>query len=320
MVQNLISVIVPIYKVENYLEKCIQSVQEQTYTKVQIVLVDDGSTDSCGLLCDEMAQQDKRIKVIHKENGGLSDARNAGLEYSEGEFVFYLDGDDYLEKDALETLIKFQKEYSADIVVGNYFYSYDNHEDTAKCSCQTEVILNNYEAMEALVTGKIQNFAWGKLIKTEIAKKHLFPKGKLFEDNYWVHLVFADAEKVVVINKPVVHYVQRGDSISYTVSLKHLDIMEGWCARKLFLEKNYPELVESFLKNVAEVYINIAWLVLTRMKQDRKKAFRKMREYNKELQLQNFAKKETGEMICKLEKGNLFYMHAAVIEKIVKRI
>lgn len=319
MVQDLISVIIPIYKVEDYLERCIQSVRKQTYTKMQIVLVDDGSPDLCGQLCDEMVKQDRRIKVVHKENGGLSDARNTGVEYADGEFVFYLDGDDYLEENALEILINTQREYSADIVVGNYFYSYDNHEDIAKCPYQTEVILNNYEAMEALVTGKIQNFAWGKLLKTEIAKKHLFPKGKLFEDNYWAHLVFADAENVVAINKPVVHYVQRGDSISYTFSLKRLDIMEGWIVRKEFLEKNYPELVECFLENVAKCYVEIAWGVFRKIKTGRNKAFITLREYGRKLELLSCSKGTTRILIKALDKSSCLYVFKAIVYKILNK-
>ena len=133
MTENeIISVIIPIYNVERYLDKCIRSVVDQTYKNLEIILVDDESPDQCGTICDKWAEKDKRIRVIHKTNGGLSDARNAGTDATEGDWIFYLDSDDYLEKNALETVVNIQKEYQSDIVVGNYSYLYEDHEDTAQ--------------------------------------------------------------------------------------------------------------------------------------------------------------------------------------------
>ena len=311
-----VSVIIPVYNVEKYLSDCVKSVCGQTYSNLQIILVDDGSTDQSGKMCDEFAKLDSRILVIHKENGGLSDARNSGLLRANGEFVFYLDSDDYLEENAIEFLVKIQQEQNAQIVVGNYYYTYERYEKCATSLGKGNIVLGKQKVMVALVTGKIQNFAWGKLIKSDIAKKYEFPKGKLFEDNYWAHLVFDEAETIVVSGNPMVHYRQRNDSISYTFDMKRLDILEGWLIRKEFLEEKYPELVETFLQYVAGNYINIAWLILTRMKKNRKKAFQKLRECNSVLRLQNYAEGKTKKLICKLEQNNILYAIAAIGERL----
>ena len=117
---DLISIIVPVYKVEKYLDKCVQSIVDQTYQNLEIILVDDGSPDNCGAMCDVWAKKDSRIKVIHKENGGLSDARNAGIKAASGEYIFLLDGDDYILKNAIELMYKGVTENNADIAICNY--------------------------------------------------------------------------------------------------------------------------------------------------------------------------------------------------------
>lgn len=267
----MISVIIPVYNVEKYLKDCMESVLAQTYTDFQVVLVDDGSIDGCPGICDAYAERDARVNVIHKANGGLSDARNAGTEAAEGDWIFYLDSDDYLEQNALETLVNIQKEYQSDIVVGNYSYLYEDHEDTSQTPYKGICVLNNHDAMEALITGKIQNFAWGKLIRADIAKRHLFPKGKIFEDHYWTHEIFAEVGTVVFCPSPLVHYRQRQNSISYTMNPERLDILEGWKIRTEFLGKDYPDLVIPYKEFIAKQFVSLAWLVMRRMKGEERK-------------------------------------------------
>ena len=132
MADAVVSVIVPVYNVQQYLPQCIESILAQTYQRLEIILVDDGSTDGSGKLCDEFAQRDRRIKVIHKPNGGLSDARNAGTAACSGEFVLYLDSDDYLNQNAVSALASIQTERRAETVTGNYYYTYPDHEDIAQ--------------------------------------------------------------------------------------------------------------------------------------------------------------------------------------------
>ncbi len=319
MDMGTVSVIIPIYNVEKYLRACVDSVLEQTYPDLQIILVDDGSTDSCGLICDEYAKNDSRIQVIHKENGGLSDARNAGLSKAKGSFVLYLDSDDYLATEAIEILMQKRTETGADIVLGNFFYTFSDHEYASAAWHQSDMVLDNRQAMEALIDGRIGTFAWGKLIRCEIARKHLFPKGKVFEDHFWTHFVFADAEKVALIARPLVHYRQRDNSISFTFDLKRLDMLEGWTNRKEFLERQYPELLDICYQRYAERYVGLAWLVLTRMKGNKRTGFEKLRAFNGSLCLQDYAVGGTKKLICALDKGNLVYAVYALTDRIMRR-
>ena len=319
MGMGTVSVIIPIYNVEKYLRACVDSVIGQTYPDLQIILVDDGSTDSCGRICDEYSIIDTRIIVIHKENGGLSDARNAGLQLAEGGFVLYLDSDDYLVPTAIESLMKMQTTSNADIVLGNFFYTFPDHEMMATTWYKNDIVLDNEQAMEALIDGRIETFAWGKLIRKEIACKHLFPKGKVFEDHFWTHFVFADAEKVALIVQPQVHYRQRDNSISYTFDLNRLDMLDGWINRKEFLEQQYPDLLEVCYKRYAERYVGLAWLVLTRMKGNKGTAFARLRSLNSAFHLQNHTEGATKKLICALERGNLVYAVYALTYRIVRR-
>lgn len=307
-----ISIIIPVYNVEKYLPECIESVLHQTYKNLQIILVDDGSTDSSGSICERYSEEDDRIFVLHKKNGGLSDARNAGLSRATGEYIYYLDSDDFLEPNTIRILLDCMHRTQANIILSNYYYQYADNEKAAETVFREEVVLNNRDAMKALIEGNIQTFAWGKLISSEIAKKYLFPKDRLFEDHYWTHFVIGDADRIAIVPQALVYYRQRQDSISYTFTLKRLDVLDGWMNRKAFLEQNYPELVELCEKRYAEQYVNLAWLVLTRMKRDRGAAFQKMRNYNRILKLQNYADGETRKLICALDKNCFIYAVQAV--------
>ena len=309
-----VSIIVPVYNVEKYIRQCIKTIIEQTYSDLEIILIDDGSTDNSGVYCDEAAKKDSRIHVIHKENGGLSDARNRGLEYAKGELIYYLDSDDYIEPNTIQVLLEQQKKENADIVISNFYYTYSEHEDIANSFYKKKIIFNNYDAMKALINGKLETFAWGKLIRTNIVKKYLFPKGKRFEDHYWTHYIFGEAKNIVFIPNPTVHYRQRENSISYTYNLARLDVLDGWIDRKEYLEKYYPELVEICMQQYAKRYVSIAWLVFTRMKKEKKKGFQKMRFLNSRFHLQNYTRNK--KLICALEKSNLVYAIWAIIYKI----
>ena len=314
-----VSVIIPIYNVEKYLRACVDSVLGQTYQDLQIILVDDGSTDSCGRICDEYSGVDSRIQVIHKENGGLSDARNAGLAVAKGEFILYLDSDDYLVPTAIASLMEMQGKTHADIVLGNFYYTFPDHEYPALAWQQTDMVLNNEQAMEALIDGRIETFAWGKLIRRAIAHKHTFPKGKVFEDHFWTHFVFADAQTVALLAQPLVHYRQRDNSISFTFDLKRLDMLDGWMNRIEFLEQQYPDLLTICHKRYAERYVGLAWLVLTRMKGGRREAFDRLRAFNSEVRLQNYTDGTTKKLICALDRGNLVYAVYALTFRIMRR-
>ena len=318
MADTMISVIIPVYNVEQYLPQCVESILAQTYQRLEIILVDDGSTDGSGRLCDALVQRDKRVRVIHKPNGGLSDARNAGTEACNGEFVFYLDSDDYLEQDAIMALVSIQSESQAEIVIGNYSYTYADHEDIAQPDTGTIQKYTRKEAISLLMQGKLQTFAWGKLIRADIAKRHPFPLGKLFEDHFWTHLVFQDCETAVYSSKPMVHYRQRGNSISYTFNLKRLDIIEGWQERIVFLQQEYPDMVEDYLHRCAGDTVSLAWLVLTRMRKNKKQGFAILRQFIRYYQLDSHCKGQTQKLVQALKQSNLQYSIEAVYFRITR--
>lgn len=315
MADSMVSVIVPVYNVQQYLPQCVESILAQTYQRLEIILVDDGSTDGSGRVCDELAQRDNRIQVIHKPNGGLSDARNAGTKVCNGTFVFYLDSDDYLEQDAIMALVSIQSESHAEVVIGNYFYTYSDREDIAQPETGTIQKNNRKEAISLLMQGKLQTFAWGKLIRADIAKRHPFPVGKLFEDHFWTHLVFQDCETVVYSSKPMVHYRQRGNSISYTFNLKRLDIIEGWRERIVFLQQEYPDMVDAYLHRCAEDTVSLAWLVLTRMEKNKWQGFLKLREFIVEYQLEQYSEGNVKVLLTSLRKGNIQYSAWALLNR-----
>ena len=178
-----ISVIVPVYKVEKYLNRCVESICKQSYSNLEILLVDDGSPDSCPQMCDEYAKADSRIIVIHKENGGLSSARNAALEVATGDYVICVDSDDYIHPRAVEKLYQACVMYQADIAMGLHFV-----EKGEKLLIEDPVVdeVEIYSAVEALqvllADKKMRNYAWNKLYKRELFEEVRYPEGRNYED------------------------------------------------------------------------------------------------------------------------------------------
>ena len=165
MKNDLISIIIPVYKVEKYLEKCIESVLKQTYTNLQIILVDDGSPDNCGKICDEYAKKDSRIEVIHKINGGLSDARNVGINRANGRYIGFVDSDDYIKEDMYEKLINLIKEYNADVSICNLYDVFDGKEYVRNKDNGIHEYSRIDILKEILLDKNIQSYAWNKLYK-----------------------------------------------------------------------------------------------------------------------------------------------------------
>lgn len=205
-----VSVVIPIYNVQDYLNDCIKSIVNQTYQHLEIILVDDGSPDSCPMICDDWKNKDSRIVVIHKENGGLSDARNAGLRNATGEYVLYVDSDDYLEHDAIEWLVSCAIRHNADIVACTCKKT--NNENIPSLLTNRLVVGTGIEMLEFAFENEIW-FAWGKLIKTNIAKSCPFAKGLIYEDVENTPKSFLMANKVVFSLDGRYNYRIRTDSI-----------------------------------------------------------------------------------------------------------
>ena len=245
----LISIIIPVYKVEKYLEKCIQSVINQTYENLQIILVDDGSPDNCGKICDEYAKKDHRIEVIHKSNGGLSDARNKGLEIAKGEYIGFVDSDDYIEADMYEVLYNLLKQYNADVSICN-FYTVSQEKIAIKNADNGIKEYNRIEILkEILLDNNIQSYAWNKLYKKELFNEIKYPVGKKYEDIGTTFYLLEKCNKVVVTGKPEYYYINRQDSIVNNVTETTItDYIELIMQRYDYIEENIKEL-SSYNKN-----------------------------------------------------------------------
>jgi exopolysaccharide biosynthesis predicted pyruvyltransferase EpsI len=247
--RELISIIIPVYKVEEYLDRCVQSVINQTYKNLEIILVDDGSPDSCGAMCDQFANEDSRVVVIHKENGGLSDARNVGISIAHGEYIGFVDSDDYIDLDMFEFMYNGLLEYSADISVCN-FYTVRPEKKISTDLVRFPEVLNSEEALSRLLTDRlIPNYAWNKLYRRKLFENVLFPVGRLYEDIGTIYLVFFRAEKVVLLNRPKYYYWRRMGSIVNGWSISSL-IDRCWCAeqRYKFVMKEIPRMQDLALK------------------------------------------------------------------------
>lgn len=196
--QPLVSVIVPIYRVEHDLERCVESARAQTYRNIEMILVDDGSPDGCPALCDQYAAKDARIRVIHQENGGVSAARNAGTAIAEGEFVFYLDADDQILPDTIETLFQMRSDFHSDISIVQFATTTDGLPSSAPADPDAPVkVMSAREALIAMLYQKeFDTSAWGKLIPLETARRFPFPEGRVFEDLATVYRWLTDAETV----------------------------------------------------------------------------------------------------------------------------
>jgi glycosyltransferase involved in cell wall biosynthesis len=218
----LVSIIVPIYNVEKYLNKCIDSLIKQTYNKIEILLVNDGSKDNSNIIMEEYAKQDKRVKCFYKNNGGLSDARNYGLKNSNGEYVMFIDSDDYIALNAVELLVNSIKENSSEIAVCDMSYVYDDHQTyTSGGNFDTLSFNDNHEVIF------INNSACNKLFKISLFDDIKFPTGLWYEDLACIPIVLSKAKKVSKINEALYFYVQRGDSIAHTISNKIFDIYQA---------------------------------------------------------------------------------------------
>lgn len=265
----LISIIVPIYKVEKYLPECIESILSQTYKNIEIILVDDGSPDNCGKICDKYKKRDNRIVVIHKENGGLSDARNAGLAIAKGAYLNFVDSDDRLPKNSIERLYQMATEFQAQMVIagferfkdetGEVFFSTDS-------GGEKTTVMTKLEAMEDFFRDGCQ--AWAVLYEKRIHEGIYFPKGEINEDEAIVFRLYDRCETIVVTNAVVYSYRNREDSITTTsFSEKKLVAIEHYRNNYLWLKENYPQLSE---KAWTRYFCGVMW-ALNNMTADTKK-------------------------------------------------
>lgn len=246
MAAPLISVIVPVYKVESYLDKCISSIVGQTYQNLEIILVDDGSPDSCPAICDSWAKKDSRIQVIHKENGGLSDARNAGMTIATGELMGFVDSDDYLSPNMYQLLYERMLEDDSDIAACGVEMIWEDDTPGRMLTCSGNYLLERKDAMLAIIRETyLKQPVWYKLYKTTLIRDISFPVGKYHEDVFWSYQAVAKARRVSVIETPCYFYTQRGGSImGEGYSLRRLDGLEAKVLRSSFVQHSFSEIAQ----------------------------------------------------------------------------
>lgn len=256
-----ISVIVPVYKVEKYLNRCVDSILTQTFTDFECILVDDGSPDNCGKICDEYAKKDKRVKAIHKQNGGLSDARNKGIDWtfenSDSQWIAFIDSDDWVHTKYLELLYETAVNNNVKISSCGYIAVKDKKEDekildvTIAVDAPENMFKKGYKYCE-------YNFsiAWGRLYRKELFKNIRYPFGRLHEDEFTTYKLIYACDKVAVIEAPLYYYFQNeGGIMASEVSPKRMS--DELDARKEQLDFFYSKKFETSFKNIFKVFCNL---------------------------------------------------------------
>lgn len=261
----MISIIVPVYNVEKYIRRCVSTLIEQKYSDIEILLIDDGSTDSSGAICDELALIDKRIRVIHKDNGGLSDARNMGIENARGEYIGFVDSDDYIHASMYEVLWENIEKEKADIAYCN-FYWIDETETVLE-----DLVGSKVQVFEgADILGQIYKLnlptviAWNKLYRRELFDSIRYPKGKVHEDEAIIHRLLYICKKIVYIDEKLYYYVKRKGSITDSINEGRLrDAISAFEGRRLFfrskgldnLENSTVEFTVNYLTSIYSLYL-----------------------------------------------------------------
>ena len=244
MKDDLISVIVPIYNVEKYLEKSVTSILNQTYDNLEIILVDDGSTDNGGKICDDFKKKDNRIKVLHKKNGGLSDARNYGFSQANGEYIIFIDSDDYIHEKMIEALYNQIINENADVSSCGVTNVYTNSSSPQCKNTELYFVCDRKQFLEKYLIGEqIPGSICNKLMKKEIVNNLKFPVGLIYEDAYYHYDLLKVARKFVVNTKPYYYYYHRGDSITTKpYAKKDLAYIDIYTRYYDFVKKDYPDI------------------------------------------------------------------------------
>lgn len=239
---KLVSIIIPVYNIEKYVQKCIESVIEQTYKNIEILVIDDGSIDNSSTICKDMAKKDSRIKVYNKINGGLSDARNYGIKKAKGEYLFFIDGDDYIANDCIEVLLKSLIKEKSDIATTQFIRFYEKDKPIS-----VEGHYKTYDTSEALEMLMYQNncttSAWGKIYKKELFNQIKYPKGKICEDLPTTYKLFAASKRITIGTHKKYFYLQRENSIIRSkFNSKRAEALSFAREETQFIKENFPSI------------------------------------------------------------------------------
>lgn len=258
MMQEKISIIVPVYNVEAYLERCVESILKQTYTNLEILLVNDGSTDKSGELCDKLALRDHRIRVIHKENGGLSDARNRGIDEASSNLIGFIDSDDYIDEDMYETLYRQMVASKADLSMCGHYDVYHQIPEKQVAEIKTWELMPE-EAIKMVMEAKILSVtAVNKLYKKALFEQLRFRIGKIAEDAFIMVDLIHQCSKIVATNEKKYYYVHRENSITtQKFSLKFLNVIEAYEQNAKIISENYPDLYDVAIMRLNWAYFYV---------------------------------------------------------------
>ena len=247
----MISVIVPVYKTEQYLAKCIDSILQQSYRDYELILVDDGSPDGCGRICDQYTAKDERIRVIHKENGGLSDARNAGIDAAKGEYLTFIDSDDWADPHLLEVLFQGIRQGAEISVCGFYTVRNGEAKPWRKVSEGFEVMTALDATRDMMYTRSMDTSAWGKLFHRSCFETIRFPKGRLYEEVATTYRLFLTQEKIAVTTQPLYYYVKHAGSIvTSAYHHGHMDMMRFSEEMLSFAEREEKMLIPAAKRRI----------------------------------------------------------------------
>lgn len=256
----LVSIIVPVYNVEAYVEKCIKSLINQSYKNLEILLIDDGSSDKSGIICEQYQKKDSRIKVFHKINGGLSDARNYGLLYASGEYILFVDSDDWIELDSVKKLMEYAQKVNADIVCYG-INDYVNKNIEAKRGVAECQVISGKEALYLLVEkgDDIGIVAWNKLYKRNLFENVQFEKGRINEDVFFTPKVINFAKKVGMINYYGYNYVMNrsGSICNKLLSEKNMDAIDAFLSDSIFFEEKDKYLSDVYKLKAVNMMFNL---------------------------------------------------------------
>jgi len=261
---SLVSIIIPVYNVQSFISECIESVIKQSYSNLEIILINDGSSDSSGTICEEYAQQDKRIKVIHKQNGGLSEARNLGLDKAQGAYISFVDSDDVIDANFIQVLISLLLNSEASIALCDYTLFSTNLPQSAPNDDCFQLYTGHY-MLENLYNKKWvpkNVIACNKLYERSVWEELRYPKGLIHEDEYVIHHIYDQVDQVAYSPIPLYYYRQREASITKEISAKRIDdIVQLFNVREVyFKDRGYDLLVK---ENRKAKFLNIAILAVT---------------------------------------------------------
>lgn len=255
-----VSVIVPVYKVEEYLPACLDSISKQTFQDFELILVDDGSPDSCGSLCDAYAVDHPNTRVIHQQNMGLSEARNQGVKISVGEYITFIDSDDYVSSDYLEYLVFLTEKYGADVSMAKEVTFWDGQTPNISEKEPTDQVLAPLEALTKICYNQLAICAWGKLYKRHLVETYPYPVGQLYEDTATTYKIVGDTNALAVGTRVIYYWRQRQGSITHDViTERHVYGIIAAKEQLQYMKERYPEVVSAARARCGMKIIDLAY-------------------------------------------------------------